>query len=115
MEQNQFYQSPMGTPPQKFNFTGSFGEFFLYAIGLIILSIITLGLVFPYFIYWINKYFFANLELGGRRVIFTGKFADYFVMSLGLLFLSVLTFGLAFPYWIYWNGKYFSSNLELQQ
>jgi uncharacterized membrane protein YjgN (DUF898 family) len=113
MYQTQTHQTSTGNLPRKFRFTGNFGEFFLYALALFILSVLTVGIVFPYFVYWINKYFFSNLELDGAKVIFNGKFSDYFIMSLGLFFLSVLTVGLAFPYWIYWNGKYFSSNLEM--
>lgn len=113
MYQTQTNQPNIGVLPRKFKFTGSFGEFFLYALGLLFLSVITAGIVFPYFVYWTNKYFFSNLELDGVKVLFKGQFSDYFIMSLGLFFLSIITIGLAFPYWIYWNGKYFSSNLEM--
>lgn len=120
MEQNQNHQTNSNPNsrqiiPQKFNFTGSFGQFFLYALGLFVLSVFTFGFALPYFIYWLNKYFFSNLALDGKKVIFKGSFGDYFIMSLGLFFLSVITLGLALPYWIYWNGKYFSSQLELEQ
>lgn len=116
MEQNQFYQasSAAQNPVKKFNFTGSFGHFFIYAFGLFVLSVFSFGLVLPYFIFWLNKYFFSNLELEGKKVVFKGSFGDYFIMSLGLFFLSVITIGLALPYWIYWNGKYFSSQLEIE-
>ena len=113
MNQDQFWGAQSLGQKRKFAFKGSFGEFFIYALGLLLLSVITLFIAFPYFIFWINKYFFANLELDGKPVRFTGSFVDYFISSLGLFFLSVITFGLAFPYWIYWNGKYFSSHLEI--
>jgi len=119
MEARQNSQATPGNPisqsiVKKFHFTGSFGHFFIYALGLFILSVFSFGIVLPYFIYWINKYFFSNLELDGKKILFKGIFGDYFVMSLGLFFLSIITLGLAFPYWIYWNGKFFSSHLELE-
>lgn len=97
---------------KKLIFTGNFAEFFLCSLGLLVLSVITFGIAFPYLIYWVNKYFFSRLRMDGKAVLFTGNFSDYFIYSLGLLALSVFTFGIAFPYWIYWNGKYFAANLE---
>lgn len=47
----------------KIRFTGSFGEFFLISLGLMLLSLITLGLALPYFVYWQFKYFVSNLEI----------------------------------------------------
>jgi hypothetical protein len=47
----------------KIIFTGNFGEFFIAALGLIVLSCITLGIALPYFIYWQYKYFVSNLEI----------------------------------------------------
>jgi uncharacterized membrane protein YjgN (DUF898 family) len=44
-------------------FTGSFGEFFLMSLGLLVLSVITFGLLIPYFIYWQYKYFVSHLEV----------------------------------------------------
>ena len=95
-------------------FTGSFGEYFIMSLGLLVLSVITLGLALPYLVFWSFKYFFTKLEIEGKRVIFTGGFGEYFIMSLGLLVLSVITFGLAFPYWAYWSFKYFFTRMEIQ-
>jgi len=47
----------------KIIFTGNFGEFFFSALGLLVLSFITLGIMFPYFIYWQYKYFVSHLEI----------------------------------------------------
>jgi uncharacterized membrane protein YjgN (DUF898 family) len=99
---------------KKMNFTGSFGEYFLISLGLFVLSLVTLGLAFPYWLFWSFKYFFTKMDIDGKRVVFTGSFGEYFLISLGLLVLSVATFGLAFPYWFYWSFKYFFSKLELE-
>lgn len=47
----------------KIIFTGSFWEFFFTSIGLIVLSIITLGIFLPYLVYWQFKYFFGHMEI----------------------------------------------------
>jgi uncharacterized membrane protein YjgN (DUF898 family) len=100
---------------KKVVFTGAFGEFFIISLGLLILSVITFGIAFPYWFYWSHKYFFTNLYYNGKLFVFTGHFADYFLKSLGLLVLSVITFGLAVPYWFYWSYKYFFARLELAE
>ena len=45
----------------KIVFTGSFGDYFIASLGLLLLSVITLGVMFPYFCYWMFKYFFTRL------------------------------------------------------
>lgn len=47
----------------KVIFKGHFGEYFVTSIGLLVLSVCTLGILFPYFFYWSFKYFFTHLEL----------------------------------------------------
>ncbi len=48
---------------KKIKFTGSFGEYFIMSLGLMLLSIITFGLAIPYWMYWSLKYFFTRLEI----------------------------------------------------
>lgn len=47
----------------KIVFRGNFFEFFFISIALLILSVVTLGLFFPYYTYWSAKYFFTNMEI----------------------------------------------------
>lgn len=47
----------------KVVFTGNFWEFFFTSLGLLILSILTLGILIPYYMYWQYKYFFTHLEI----------------------------------------------------
>ncbi len=47
----------------KIIFTGHFGDFFLKSLALLILSILTLGLLLPYYVYWQYKYFVTHLEI----------------------------------------------------
>lgn len=97
----------------KIKFSGSFGEYFIMSLGLLLLSVITFGLATPYWMYWSYKYFFTRMQIGNQKVRFTGGFWEYFIMSLGLMLLSVITFGIALPYWIYWSVKYFFTRLRL--
>ena len=48
---------------RKIRYTGSFGEYFIMSLGLMLLSIITFGLATPYWMYWSLKYFFTRLEV----------------------------------------------------
>ena len=100
----------MNTP---IKFTGSFGEYFISSLGLLLLSVITFGLAIPYWLYWSYKYFFTRMQVGEQKVKFTGGFGEYFIMSLGLMLLSIITFGLALPYWFYWQIKYFFTRMEI--
>ena len=47
----------------KIRFTGNFFEYFFTSIGLLVLSVLTFGILLPYWTYWSAKYFFSNLEL----------------------------------------------------
>lgn len=44
-------------------FTGGFWDYFLKMLGLSVLTVFTLGILFPYLMYWNAKYFFENLEI----------------------------------------------------
>ncbi|MBE0574204.1 DUF898 family protein [Candidatus Dojkabacteria bacterium] len=47
----------------KIIFKGSFWDYFIKFLGLSVLTVITLGLLLPYLVYWQVKYFVDNLEL----------------------------------------------------
>lgn len=47
----------------KIEFTGNFGEFFIMSLGLLVLTFITFGIMFPYYVYWQYKYFVSHLEI----------------------------------------------------
>jgi uncharacterized membrane protein YjgN (DUF898 family) len=99
---------------KKITFVGSFGEYFAVSLALLLLSVLTLGILLPYWLFWSFKYFFANLRLDNKAIYFAGHFGEYFLISLGLLVLSTITLGLALPYWAYWSFKYFFTRLEIQ-
>ena len=47
----------------KIIFTGSFGDYFFTSLGLLVVSILTFGILIPYWVYWQYKYFFDHLEI----------------------------------------------------
>ena len=47
----------------KIIFVGNFWEYFGLSIALLLLSVITFGIVLPYWVYWSFKYFFGKLEI----------------------------------------------------
>ena len=99
----------------KVNFEGNFWEYFIVSILLLVASVLTFGLLFPYWIYWNFKYFFTQLEIDDQKITFTGNFFEYFFISLGLLILTVITLGIFLPYYTYWSFKYFFNNLQLER
>lgn len=70
MENNQTEQLPVQqtTVPlakarKKIFFTGNFWDYFFKTLGLLILTVITVGLMVPYFAWWQAKYFVNHLEV----------------------------------------------------
>jgi len=47
----------------KIVYTGNFLEWFIWNIGLVVITIITFGIATPYLIYWNHKYFFEHLAI----------------------------------------------------
>ena len=47
----------------KIIFVGSFWEYFGLSIALLLLTIVTLGIALPYWVYWSFKYFFSKMEI----------------------------------------------------
>jgi uncharacterized membrane protein YjgN (DUF898 family) len=50
-------------PRGKVIFTGSFWEYFFMSMLLGGLSVLTIGIMLPYLIYWSARYFFTKLEI----------------------------------------------------
>jgi len=47
----------------KIIYKGHFGDYFVKSIGLLVLSVFTLGLLLPYYFYYQFRYFFSSLEI----------------------------------------------------
>jgi uncharacterized membrane protein YjgN (DUF898 family) len=53
----------------KIKYTGNFWDYFLKALGILVLCVLTVGILTPYYFYWTFKYFFDHLELEDQPVI----------------------------------------------
>ncbi len=51
------------TTKSKIVFVGNFWEYFFTSIALLVLTMITFGLLFPYWLYWSMKYFFSRMVI----------------------------------------------------
>ena len=47
----------------KIIFTGNFWEYFGLSIALLLLTVVTLGIALPFWVYWSFKYFFSKMEI----------------------------------------------------
>ena len=47
----------------KIIFTGNFGEYFFKSLGLAVLTVLSFGLLLPYYVYWNFKWFFTKMEV----------------------------------------------------
>ena len=47
----------------KIVFVGNFWEYFGLSIVLLLLSVVTIGIALPFYIYWSFKYFFGKMEI----------------------------------------------------
>jgi len=61
-------QAPKPVQPRrkKTYFTGHFMVYFIKSIGLFVLYALILGILIPFFVYWIAMYFVDNLKIEGR-------------------------------------------------
>ena len=54
----------MTMPPRaRIIFVGNFWEYFFISLLLLVLSVLTVGILLPYWAYWSLKYFFTRLEV----------------------------------------------------
>lgn len=84
------------------SFRGDYGDFFaLYAVGLL-LTVLTLGLYYPYFHANVRRYVVTESRFGSRAFEFNGQGGDLFIRHLLLYLLLPLTLGL----YLYWHAAF---------
>jgi uncharacterized membrane protein YjgN (DUF898 family) len=77
-------------------YRGSLGEIYkVYFIGLL-LTVITLGIYYPWLIVSLRKYVIGNMRMGNVRFAYEGTGGDYFIIQL------LGTFGMMFSFGIYY-------------
>lgn len=86
----------------RFTFRGDYGDFFaIYVVGAL-LTVISLGLYFPYFHANIRKYVVKETKFGNRAFEFSGTGGDLFARHLLLYLLLPLTLGIYY----FWHTAY---------
>ena len=99
---------------KRFEFQGTggalFGKFF---VGMI-LTMITFGIYFPWFLVSLNKYIYANTTLkaekGDVRFEFTGSGGQLFGIWIVGVILTMITLGIYYPWLIVNVTKYYMEN-----
>jgi len=86
----------------RFTFRGDYGDFFaIYVVG-ILLTVISLGVYFPYFHANIRKYVVKETNFGNRAFEFSGTGGDLLARHLLLYLLLPLTLGIYY----FWHTAY---------
>lgn len=86
----------------RFSFRGDYGDFFsMYAIGAV-LTVLSLGLYYPYFHANMRRYVVKETRFGNRTFEFTGEGGDLIGRHVLLYLLLPLTLGL---YW-FWHSAF---------
>jgi hypothetical protein len=75
-------------------FTATKMEVFIKLLILVLLSVITFGIGFPFFYVTFLKWVYSKTKINGRGITFIGTGKQYFVKNLIWLLLSVVTFGI---------------------
>jgi uncharacterized membrane protein YjgN (DUF898 family) len=78
----------------RFTFNASYGEAAKVFIGLTVLLPLTLGLIYPYYIYATNRFLVEHSGYGTTKFKFDAKFSDFYKVFLKLSLIVLLFFGL---------------------
>ncbi len=104
----------------KFEFKGNGLSFWWLMIWTSVLTIITLGLYFPWAYVQQLKWIFSNVYINGKRLVFKGSGAGFFGNYLLIFILTIITFGLYSPWGVCrimrwtWNNTYFAENGDIE-
>jgi uncharacterized membrane protein YjgN (DUF898 family) len=97
-----------------FDFTGKFREFLSIFYVQIFLTVITLGVYYPWLRAKIQTYLMSHTKFGQYRFSFVGSGGDLFLIYLLLLVLTPFTFGLYYPYFYYQRLKFNINNMVIE-
>jgi uncharacterized membrane protein YjgN (DUF898 family) len=69
-------------------------EMFVKLLILVLLSIVTLGIGFPFFYVNFLKWVYSKTKINGKGITFSGTGGQYFIKSLIWVLLSIVTLGI---------------------
>ncbi|MFQ6024283.1 MAG: YjgN family protein [Acidiferrobacterales bacterium] len=76
----------------RFDFRANYGEAIRVYIGLPLLSVLTLGLAYPYYTYRRSKFLIANSGYGRTRFTFAGPVKQFYAVYLKAALLAIAFF-----------------------
>ena len=82
----------------QFKFQGTGGGYLLLILWTSLLTIITVGLFFPWRVAAIQKWIAKNTYVDGRRLVFKGTGGSFFLNYLLIAFLCLITLGIYAPW-----------------
>lgn len=85
-------------------FTGGVIEFLLYSLLVVIISVLTLGLAFPWLYCMFKKWEIHNTVINGRRLYFDGTGTGLFGNYIKWFLLTIITLGI-YRFWWYIGMK----------
>jgi uncharacterized membrane protein YjgN (DUF898 family) len=84
-------------------------------IGGMLLSIITLGIYYSWFVHDLRKYIIGNCRFGSLRFGYSGTGSELFIINLKAIFLTPLTFGLYYFWYQREFINYLINNTYMEQ
>lgn len=97
-----------------FDFTGSFKRFLRLFYAQIFLTVITLGIYFPWLRANIQKYLIGHTQFGQYKFNFKGEGSSLFLIYLLSFILTPMTFGFYYPYFYYQKLRFSINNTILE-
>ena len=90
---------PPALPQKSFTFDGGAGSYLLVGIGAFLLTVLTLGLAYPWAVVMRYRWRAEHTLVLGRRVTFTGKGLGLFGNWIKWELLTIITLGI-YSFWV---------------
>lgn len=98
----------------RFNFTGSSREFFMICLKGVLLTIVTLGIYYPWFYCNMQKFLIQYSSYGTEKFDFHGEGRPLFFIHLKGYLLTIVTLGIFFSWYQARIIRYYWNNVSIQ-
>lgn len=78
----------------RFTFTGGAGSYIGYALAAFFITLLTLGLMYPFAVVLMERWRVDHSLIDGRRLVFTGTAWGLFGLWIKWFLLSLITLGI---------------------
>ena len=113
VKSERFWREQLWLGNEQFRFSGVSKEFFKKFIIAALLTPLTLGFYFFWFIADLKGYLWSHTHVFGATFHFPIKGQDYMKLKLANFFILLFTLGVGFPWTIVRNQKFVTDNLVL--